>query len=307
MLPLPKPLPEPSKPKPATSPVRIDLGNLIAKLSDDEIRAIRKARGLQQAATSTAEPLPVVEPQRAVELTMPKVTGVLVFGDPARLKLAQRAVNVFLRQIYPNLQLVIVNATRQPVTNSLHPAVVEITAPQATIGTLRNIGVDKASGDWILMWDDDDWSHPWRIVFQMACRPAGIDQGTMGVVLSSQIRCHVGRSLAFMYREPDGIPSTLLYYRGAQRYPDVNLGDTHAFMESCRQGGMLRVVPELPFPLNSLSTASYHGRNLTGEEEFMRGFGGPAVENCWKLGRAESELLAAALRERGFTINLQNP
>src|SRR5436305_1073460 len=39
-----------------------------------------------------------------------------------------------------------------------------------TVGDLRNLALEHATGDFIVNWDDDDWHHPRRIEVQMQAR-----------------------------------------------------------------------------------------------------------------------------------------
>lgn len=93
-------------------------------------------------------------------------------GKPALLR---RAISCFEAQTYLQKELVIVYEeddlpTRQFLqSNSFHPAVkiIEISVnPARTLGMLRNIAIQSATGTYICQWDDDDWYHMYRLEYQ---------------------------------------------------------------------------------------------------------------------------------------------
>src|SRR6516165_9725230 len=77
-----------------------------------------------------------------------------------------RAIAYFLRQDYPNKELVILDDGDDSV-DDLIPAVPQVRyvrLPQRLpLGAKRNECVCQARGDLILHWDDDDWMAPHRI------------------------------------------------------------------------------------------------------------------------------------------------
>ena len=91
-------------------------------------------------------------------------------NDPSIVK---KAVNCFNNQTYPNKELILVTDEKNPHLEALKMFVggnIKLfEAPHGSvIGTLRNISVDNARGEYIATWDDDDISHPERIASQCA-------------------------------------------------------------------------------------------------------------------------------------------
>lgn len=92
-----------------------------------------------------------------------------------RPRLLERAITCFRGQRYPEKELVIVYESFDEPTKDIlagvgDPDIVKIEAPAEpglTLGALRNMAVAKCSGDYFCQWDDDDYSHPERISFQM--------------------------------------------------------------------------------------------------------------------------------------------
>ncbi|MBS1586678.1 MAG: glycosyltransferase family 2 protein [Bacteroidetes bacterium] len=77
-----------------------------------------------------------------------------------REKFVPIAIRYFLKQDYPNKELVIVDDGREPIEH-LIPDIDGIQYlrmnNKAVIGAKRNIACQAAKGDIIVHWDDDDW------------------------------------------------------------------------------------------------------------------------------------------------------
>ncbi|WP_158797409.1 glycosyltransferase family A protein [Pedobacter sp. L105] len=70
------------------------------------------------------------------------------------------AVSSFLNQDYRNVELVIIDDGKRSVKNLIpdhHRIKYYYTSPLGTIGQKRNYACDKANGEIIMHWDDDDW------------------------------------------------------------------------------------------------------------------------------------------------------
>lgn len=201
----------------------------------------------------------------------PLVSCVLVIQDACRLGLAGRAVEFFLEQDYARRRLVIINGISRRadldtrVCRTAHPLVVECLAPPGlSLGGLRNRGLDVADGDWVAQWDDDDYSHPHRLSYQMAHR-----SGHLPVLLRRQVRLHVDRGLAFYHDEPSGAAGTLLHPRTETRYPEITAGEDLAFRVTAWPRPPV-VVDNRTEADSLLSLAFFHGRNATPEWRWMR-------------------------------------
>ena len=82
----------------------------------------------------------------------------------------ERAVAYFLRQDYEARELIIVDDGSEPVHDLLprDPAIRYVRLEErASIGAKRNLGCERARGDIIAHWDDDDWFAPWRLRYQV--------------------------------------------------------------------------------------------------------------------------------------------
>jgi hypothetical protein len=81
-----------------------------------------------------------------------------------------RAIQYFLRQDYPQRELIILDDGSDPV-GDLIPADERIRyirmEKRLTLGAKRNLACEQARGDLLMHWDDDDWHAPRRITYQV--------------------------------------------------------------------------------------------------------------------------------------------
>ena len=81
-----------------------------------------------------------------------------------------RAIHYFLRQNYPNKELLIVDNEDGSLEKIIpaHPEIRYIKIPhKMTLGSKRNFCVRQSKGNLIMHWDDDDWMAPHRINYQV--------------------------------------------------------------------------------------------------------------------------------------------
>ena len=114
---------------------------------------------------------PAVATLTAAEL--PQISCLMVTYD--RLSLAKRSIDCFASQTYPNRELVVVTNGADTFCHALrshadHLGIqsrfVHLEQPDLTLGRLRNISLESASGDIVCQWDDDDCNHPQRLMRQ---------------------------------------------------------------------------------------------------------------------------------------------
>lgn len=79
-----------------------------------------------------------------------------------------------------------------------------------TLGDMRNISVESASGDFIVNWDDDDINHPLRLETQFSFL---LDNNLDGCFLSDQLHYFYDTGELFWVNWCDGIPGTLMCKR----------------------------------------------------------------------------------------------
>ncbi len=87
-----------------------------------------------------------------------------------RREFIPHAIRYFIRQDYPNKELIIIDDGTDPV-DDLIPENYDISYyrldQKITLGEKLNLACEYASGPIIAHWDDDDWYAPWRLTYQI--------------------------------------------------------------------------------------------------------------------------------------------
>jgi glycosyltransferase involved in cell wall biosynthesis len=149
-----------------------------------------------------------------------------------RRPLVSQAIRHFLRQDYPHRELIILDDGSDCVAD-LIPQDARIRYlrldRKLSMGLKHNLACEKACGEIIVHWDDDDWISPRRISYQvheLRQQPAETVCG-----LSRILFYDPRAQRAWEYRYPGGRPwvigSTFCYYkRFSERnhFPDMNEG-----------------------------------------------------------------------------------
>ena len=80
-----------------------------------------------------------------------------------RQKFVPLAIEYFLKQDYPNRELIIIDDGKESVADLVpnDPSIkYYYSEPIGTIGVKRNYACERSSGEIIMYWDDDDWYAP---------------------------------------------------------------------------------------------------------------------------------------------------
>jgi len=207
----------------------------------------------------------------------PSVTAVMVTGKSReRLMFARVAVDRFLAQDYPAADLLIVNDGADSVLEAPCDRVRELhvtgarnaSGERLTLGELRNLGIEWATGQYIIQWDDDDWYAAERISTQVAALgKSGIvclRRWTIADLWSHEVGVHDARG-----RRPwHAIEGTVLFPRSTPcRYHAARRGEGSYFLaDLARQHGRPAVVKNDPL----LYVHTYHGGNTWDRGHIMR-------------------------------------
>ena len=115
-----------------------------------------------------------------------------------------QAIGYFLRQDYPERELVVVDDGTDPVEDLIpdDPRILYVRLPRRrSIGAKRNIGCEHATGEIIVNWDDDDWMADWRLRYQVE---TFVEQEVDVSGLSTVLFCELAGGGGWCYRYPAG-------------------------------------------------------------------------------------------------------
>jgi glycosyltransferase involved in cell wall biosynthesis len=174
-----------------------------------------------------------------------------------------QAIRCFLRQDYPNAELLVIDDGTDSVEDCV-PQTERIRylrlERKMTIGAKRNFACEQARGQFIVHWDDDDWYPANRVTRQIAAL------GDRDISGSSRIYYYdASAQQAWEYRYPKvnqaWVGGNTLAYRKAfwqqHRFPDVQVGEDSRFVWSSRG----RSICDLADP--GLCVATAHSGNTS--------------------------------------------
>jgi glycosyltransferase involved in cell wall biosynthesis/predicted O-methyltransferase YrrM len=142
------------------------------------------------------------------------------------------AIRYFLRQDYPNKELIILDdgedkvADLIPQKDNIHYYAIE---GKITLGEKMNRACQLARGNIIVNWDDDDWYAPWRLT----CQANVMQESDVAVCGINQLLYYdLQGGNSFLYRYPENqriwlLGSSLCFTRAAwerNRFAEINVG-----------------------------------------------------------------------------------
>lgn len=230
-----------------------------------------------------------------------KIAGIMVTGKtPARYPLAREAVVAWQLQSYRgDCELLVIN---DHPTESLYPekppkGVTEIRITgQHSLGELRNIGIEEAKARgaaWCVQWDDDDYSHKNRLLYQVSNTQAGTAS-----IFRYEIHCNLKTGEAIMNDGKSirvkGFPGTMLWPTASDvRFPGVGKAEDTLFLLQLQKERRLQVLINDP----TMYCRFYHGHNTWSEQHVMK-----PKPNSRKLNEAERGYVNWVLEARYRTI-----
>jgi glycosyltransferase involved in cell wall biosynthesis len=223
---------------------------------------------------------------------MPELVSCLMVTRNRR-ELAQRAIDCFAAQSWPDRELVIVDDGDEDYTPMVWPYVAGglrihyhriAQRDGVRLGALRNLSIDAARGEWCLQWDDDEWYHPDRISRQMAARIGA------GVALKYTLIDVPTPTLGnLVFRADTGIatPGTILFRRDAARYQNLPRNEDGLFMREVRRSGLTVLGQEHAH----LFVRCYHGSNTWEQAHFLRRLRRRPSDLChWLAAKARGDI-----------------
>lgn len=207
-----------------------------------------------------------------------------------RVKHLKKSVKCFLDQDYRRRELVILHdpeddATRKYLAAIQEPTILPAVVPKFSrlpLGTLRNISLEKGTGKYVAIWDDDDWNHPARLEQQMrAIQTTGLPGCALGRL--TMYDGETGRAYLSGNRTWE---NTLLVERSVlPSYPNVARGEDTPVAKRLVHDGRL-VMLDAP----ELYVYTYHGQNTWGRQHWER-----LVRFSWPLGARASRQVSLLL------------
>jgi hypothetical protein len=217
----------------------------------------------------------------------PSLTAVMITGlRRERYIMARIAIECFKAQTYPNKNLLIVNHGEESLWCN-DPRVRELRFQKSrwhTVGDLRNLALEHATGDFIINWDDDDWHHPLRMEVQMRAR--GPDTA---VLLKTRIHHSLVNGCSLYAKYPRGAEATILHPRNvAFRYPSLLRGSDTVFVQ--------RFAVRLPIENDpAMHIRFFHGMNLWDAGHIMGHLADSGIQGKSEISKEHRALLAQVL------------
>ena len=186
-----------------------------------------------------------------------------------RKEMFRRSFDCFKKQTYSDKELVIIsNGTKEyndyveNIVNGDSSVIlvrVDEKPKDMTIGDLRNLAIEKSTGDYIINWDDDDISHKNRIQYQM--NPIKLNLSNGSLLRSFQVKCD-DKEYAISWTH--GLETTLLFKKNELRYKSLNKGeDTDFLLRFAEQNAVNHLNLDA-----KLFTYCYHSENLCDRDFF---------------------------------------
>ena len=181
--------------------------------------------------------VPALRPEVPLD-ALPLISCIMPTAD--RRAFVPRAIRQFLKQDYPNRELIIVDAGHTSIADLIPPDPrirLVHAAPKLSLGTLRNLGCREARGDYIAHWDDDDWIASWRLSYQLqALVQTGSDVcGIDRMIYWDPVRNQSWRYIYPRHERPWLAGGSLLYRRTLweqQPFQDIDVGEDNVFVWS---------------------------------------------------------------------------
>jgi glycosyltransferase involved in cell wall biosynthesis len=202
-------------------------------------------------------------------MDMPKVSCLCLTEN--RVPYLKRAVNCFFDQTYQNKELVIFYRDDDHDTISFlqqfsDDSIKSFSVPRSvniSLGDMRNLSIEKSTGEYFVQWDDDDWYHNQRIELQIQ---STLDCNKEANVLSQVIMFDAVNDQAyFTFDRPweNTILCSKKTYLKGYNYPQLNQGEDTSFMRALLLDGKLSRVVGFPAYIYI-----FHGNNTWKQDHF---------------------------------------
>jgi glycosyltransferase involved in cell wall biosynthesis len=243
----------------------------------DDVCSVDCRKSYARVLQSTALP----QKRTTAGVKLPKISCMMVTLD--RLQLAKHSILLFAQQSYPERELVIVTDGTAPFRAALERYVAALgldnvqfvypEGPRRTLGQLRNLAIEAATGEILCQWDDDDSNHPDRLMVQaqhMLQNNAGACflSDHLQLIEEKRTLCWINWAAGASEIGPDNLaPGTLMMHRNDRiRYPEEGplsrQGEDSVVLSALNQ-----TVPVKPLQgQGHLYLYRFHGRNTFSRE-----------------------------------------
>jgi glycosyltransferase involved in cell wall biosynthesis len=194
---------------------------------------------------------------------LPLVSCIMPTRD--RRPFVAQALRYFLRQDYPNIELIVVDDGDDAVADLMvgdeRVRYIRLRSVHS-IGAKRNIACEAATGEIVAHWDDDDWSSPHRLRRQVECM---LETGADACGVCEMLHYRPLRGDGWLYRghtdaRAEVAGCSIIYRRSMWRdhaFAEVNLGEDSAFVARIPADRVLALSDR------SLMVAIVHERNVS--------------------------------------------
>lgn len=222
---------------------------------------------------------------KKTEKNAEKIYAVMITGkDLFHKALAERSIESFLQQTYPNKHLIIVNDGDYSFGNLNSDIITEIKLDKKyVLGALRNIGFQHIPEDAIyIQWDDDDWHHPELMEKQykyMTARRAD------GCILRHEVVYCFKNNIAWISAPRAGVMGTIMCKRKSNVfYPELIKSEDNVFLKEYKKKYKLVVWRNPAY----YYLRFVHGHNTWDEQHFrLNRF----TDNEWRISGADAKYL----------------
>ncbi len=200
----------------------------------------------------------------------PLITAIMVTGKPGREGLARLAIRSFRDQTYPNKHLLIVNDGIPTPPELLGPQITELRpSPGQRLGWLRNHALDNlpAGTEYVVQWDDDDYSHPSRLKVQLDTMDR-LHASVMRYIVVCNITTGAMKVCLPTRKTGYGFAGTIMHKPTSIRYPNHPRGEDTEFIRALRRETQIGIYMNDQHP--GLYVRTYHGLNTWSERHMMQ-------------------------------------
>ena len=205
----------------------------------------------------------------------PLISCICITGG--RIALLKKAINCFNNQDYPNKEMVVSFPLKDRLTRYVVQKIqkenVNVLPIERSddeyLGTARNKAIETANGEYICIWDDDDWYHPSRLSYQYGCLK-NADDRFIGCVFSRLLLFDstLKKTYLSFYYVWEGTLMCQKEFFIKHHYTSKNRGEDSNVIDVLDSGKMLSHIADFPF----LYIYVYHGSNTWSNAHFKSFF-----------------------------------